>query len=111
MTRFLDVRLSATGGELAAEVSINQGSSIADYQSLAINQFLSDIKGMHVLIGTHGFNVNRADGIACLSHWEGLLQLELPSVFVGLLWPGDSVGRTDLIILKSPGSRTMPAAV
>ena len=52
MTRFLDVRLSATGGDLAAEVSINQGSSIADYQSLAINQFLSDIKGMHVLIGT-----------------------------------------------------------
>jgi hypothetical protein len=102
MTRFLDVRLSATGGDLATEVSINQGTSIADYQSVALNQFLSDIKGMHVLIGTHGFNVNRADGIACLSNWEGLLQLEPPSVFVGLLWPGDSVWAHGLDYAEEP---------
>jgi len=56
-----------------------------------INQLRSDVRGQHVLIGTHGYNVNRADGIACLSNWEGLLQLTSPSVFVGLLWPGDSV--------------------
>jgi hypothetical protein len=52
---------------------------------------LSDIQGRHVLIATHGFNVDRANGIACLSNWEGLLQLAPPSVFIGLLWPGDSV--------------------
>jgi hypothetical protein len=35
--------------------------------------------------------VNRADGIDRLSNWERNLQLALPSVFVGLLWPGDSI--------------------
>src|SRR5947209_3806659 len=91
MTRFLDVRLDRTGGNLAASVAVNQGTSITDYQSLNAGQLLNDIRGRHVLIGTHGYNVNRADGIAHLSNWEGLLQLAPPSVFVGLLWPGDSI--------------------
>ena len=91
MTRFLDVRLDPVGGILAASVAINQGTTINDYQSLDINQLLSDIRGQHVLIGTHGYNVNRADGIAHLSNWEGLLEFTSPSIFVGLLWPGDSV--------------------
>lgn len=91
MTRFLDVRLDPVGGNLATSVAISQGTSINNYQSLDITQFLSDIQGMHVLVGAHGFNVNRADGIAHLSNWEGLLQLLSPSIFVGLLWPGDSI--------------------
>lgn len=91
MTRFLDVRLSPVGGDLAASVAIHQGTDIGNYQSLALAQLLSDIQGRHVLLVAHGFNVNRADGIAHLSNWEGLLQLAPPSVFVGLLWPGDSV--------------------
>jgi hypothetical protein len=92
MTRFLDVRLDPVGGDLAASMAINQGTSINDYQSLDINRLISDIRGQHVLIGTHGYNVNRADGIAHLSNWEGLLKLApLSSSFVGVLWPGDSV--------------------
>src|ERR1700677_1456898 len=91
MTRFLDVRLDPVGGNLATSVSINQGTTINDYQSFAITQLISDIRGKHVLIGTHGFNVNRADGIACLSNWEQLLDLTSPAIFVGLLWPGDSI--------------------
>jgi hypothetical protein len=91
MTRFLDVRLWPVGGLLASQVAIMQGTSINDYQSLDKNQLLTDIRGHHVLIGTHGFNVDRASGIACLSNWEGLLDLGSPAVFVGLLWPGDSI--------------------
>src|SRR5208282_5876903 len=91
MTRFLDVRLSPTGGDLAASVALNQGTAIGNYQSMDKAQLVTDIRGRHVLIATHGFNVNRADGIAHLSNWERLLQLAPPSVFVGLLWPGDSI--------------------
>jgi hypothetical protein len=91
VTRFLDVRLDPLGGELAASVAINQGTSINNYQSLAQAQLLADIRGQNVLIGTHGYHVNRANGIACLSNWEGLLQLAPPAIFVGLLWPGDSI--------------------
>jgi len=91
MTRFLDVRLSAVGGGLAASVALNQGCEIGNYRSLNQAQLLSDIRGRHVLIATHGFNVDRAAGVACLSNWERLLQLAAPSVFLGLLWPGDSI--------------------
>jgi hypothetical protein len=91
MTQFIDLRLSAVGGELARTPSVNQGTNIGDYTGLSQNVLLDSIKGQNVLIATHGFNVNRADGISCLSNWAGLLQLPQSSVFVGLLWPGDSV--------------------
>lgn len=91
MTRFLDCRMNPVGGELSTAVAVNQGTTIDDYTGLALADLLSAIQGQNVLIATHGFNVNRADGIASLSNWEGLLQLPPASVFVGLLWPGDSV--------------------
>jgi Alpha/beta hydrolase of unknown function (DUF900) len=91
MTRFIDTRLDPVGGNLATSVALNQGTSLSDYQSLDISQLRSDIRGRHVLFATHGFHINRAEGIACLSNWEGLLQLTPPSIFVGLLWPGDSI--------------------
>jgi hypothetical protein len=91
MTPFLDVRLSPVGGGLAASVALNQLSDTGNYQSLDKAQLLTDIEGRNVLIATHGFNVNRADGIAHLSNWEKLLRLDPPAAFVGILWPGDSV--------------------
>jgi len=92
MTQFLDVRLSAVGGGLATAVGVSQATSSNNYQSMDPGQLRDGIKGRHVLIATHGFNVDRAAGIACLSNWESLLQLPQPySAFVGLLWPGDSV--------------------
>lgn len=91
MTRFLDVRASAVGGGLASGVAVNKGTQIADYRTLDLPEFLSDIAGRHVLIAIHGFNVDRAAGIACLANWERLLQLPPQSAFLGLLWPGDSV--------------------
>jgi hypothetical protein len=91
MTQFLDVRLSAVGGGLAASVAVNQGAGIGNYTGLRLSDLLASIRGRNVLIATHGYNVDRADGIASLSNWESLLQLPPSSVFVGLLWPGDSV--------------------
>jgi hypothetical protein len=91
MTQFIDVRLSSVGGGLAASVAVFQGTTIADYTGLNPAELLASIQGQHVLIATHGFNVDRAAGIACLSNWESRLQLPPPSAFVGLLWPGDSV--------------------
>ena len=91
MTQFLDLRIQPVGGGLATAVSINQGTSISDYTGLSLNDLLDSIQGRHVLIATHGFNVNRSDGVDCLSNWESLLQPHPFPGFVGLLWPGDSV--------------------
>jgi len=43
-----------------------------------------------VLLGTHGFNVNRAEGISNLSHWNQWVQLGPNGFFVGVLWSGDA---------------------
>jgi hypothetical protein len=92
MSLFLDLRIQPVGGGLANSVGIHQGTSINDYAGLSLKELLAVIQGRHVLIAAHGFNVNRADGIACLSNWNMLLQLPRPySAFLGLLWPGDSV--------------------
>jgi Alpha/beta hydrolase of unknown function (DUF900) len=93
MTPFLDVRVSSSGGPLANTVSFYQGSSIGDYQSITRQQLLATLRGRNVLIGTHGFNVNRGDGVYCLDTWGKLLLQFDPrfDVFLGLVWPGDSV--------------------
>jgi hypothetical protein len=91
MTQFLDLRLQAVGGGLAATVGINQSLAGGVYQSLPLSDLLASVRGRHVLLVAHGFNVNRADGIASLSNWESLLQLPPASAFIGLLWPGDSI--------------------
>jgi len=90
MTLFLDVRLNAVGGQLARVVNLFQGTSTDDYVTISRQQMLDAVQWKNVLIGTHGFNVDRADGIACLNNWGSLLQLSSQDVFIGLLWPGDS---------------------
>lgn len=91
MTKFLDVRLQPVGGDLAARVATCQGSNIGNYTGLMMGDLAAAIRGRHLLIATHGFNVNRADGIACLANWESILQLPPASAFLGLLWPGNSI--------------------
>jgi len=91
MTTFLDVRVSPVGGNPALNVAVNEGTSLANYTGVTLSEFQNGILGKHLLIATHGFNVDRESGIACLSNWEGLLHLPAPSAFLGLLWPGDSV--------------------
>jgi Alpha/beta hydrolase of unknown function (DUF900) len=90
MTRFLDVRLWPVGGPLRTDVNINQGDSYT-YTGLSEAKLLSDIRGQDVLIGVHGFNVSRPDGVAHLSNWESLLHIGPSGVFVGVVWPGDSI--------------------
>ncbi len=93
MTRFLDVRTWKVGGPLAHRVAVFHGTSIDDYTGYDEAQLTKDISGQNVLLVTHGFNVNRQDGIACLSNWESLILQQLPLnwIFIGILWPGDSI--------------------
>jgi hypothetical protein len=91
MTQFLDVRIQSVGGELARQVALCQGTSLANYTGMTLGDLGNAIQGRHVLIATHGFNVDRGNGIASLANWAGLLQLGPNAASVGLLWPGDSV--------------------
>jgi len=93
MTRFLDVRTWRVGGPLSHRIAVCHGTSIHDYTGYDEALLKQEICGQHVLIVTHGFNVDRKDGIACLSNWEGLILQQLPPgwLYIGILWPGDSI--------------------
>jgi esterase/lipase superfamily enzyme len=91
MTLFLDVRTWPVGGDLANTVATNSGTSLANYSGIKLTDLTAAIRGKNVLIGIHGFRVNREAGIQSFSNWEALLDLPQPAIFIGLLWPGDSV--------------------
>jgi predicted alpha/beta hydrolase family esterase len=97
MAYFINLRSHPVGGWLdtAAEVKIQLSPppTATGFNQPPVDavEFLAHVQGQHVLIGTHGFNVNFADGVAALSYWSTLLLLPDPAVFVGVLWPGDSV--------------------
>jgi hypothetical protein len=83
----LDLRAWANGGPVAASVAIFDD----DGTRLDEPTFASRISGKHLVLVTHGFNVKAEDGIVALEGWKQLAALKDPCVYVGLLWPGDSL--------------------
>lgn len=94
MTYFIDVRADSSGGNPVGSVSDVVVRTDADPNPSPANPFgpalFQAVQGRDVLLGTHGFHVNRSDGIARLSHWTEWLEFGPNVFFVGVLWPGDS---------------------
>ena len=94
MTYFIDLRADSKGGnpvpdENSIVVRTDSNPNPNPTQPLT-PALVAAIQGRDVLLGTHGFNVNRGDGIYNLSHWAQWLNLGDNGFFVGVLWPGDS---------------------
>jgi hypothetical protein len=94
LTYFIDLRADSAGGNPVAtvdDVVIRTDAEPDPNPSTSLGpELIQSIQGRDVLLGTHGFHVNRANGIANLSHWNQWLQLGPNGFFVGVLWPGDS---------------------
>jgi hypothetical protein len=99
MTYFLNTRTSAVGGDVASQVTVLQvtninitpGAPTPNMTIVPAANLVRAIVGKNVLLGTHGFKVSQSDGILSLGNWGGsLVQLGGSSIFVGILWPGDS---------------------
>jgi hypothetical protein len=92
------MRTNPVGGDVSGAVAVAQvnGISIAPGAPAPTMTIVpptmlgNDAAGKNVLLATHGFKVDQADGIVCLGNWETLLQLDKSFMFVGVLWPGDS---------------------
>jgi hypothetical protein len=94
VTYFIDLRADSAGGNPVANFSdvvvrteVEQNPNPSRSLEPAL---LQAIQGRDVLLAAHGFHVNRADGIANLSHWTRWLDLGANGFFVGVLWPGDA---------------------
>ena len=94
MTYFIDLRADSVGGNPVAStddvVVRTEGQQNPNPSTPLAPELVRSIQGRDVLLGTHGFHVNRADGIGNLSHWAKWVQPGLNGLFVGVLWPGDS---------------------
>jgi len=94
VTYFIDVRAEGAGGSPVGDVHgvvIRTDAQPDPNPSQPLDAALVQaVQGRDVLLGTHGFHVNRANGISYLSHWHEWLQLGDNGFFVGVLWPGDS---------------------
>ncbi len=94
MTYFIDLRADSAGGNLVAgvgDIVVRTEQQPNPNPAVPFDPALMQaIQGRDVLLGTHGFNVNRAGGISNLGHWAEWLQLGANGYFVGVLWPGDS---------------------
>lgn len=86
MPIFIDLRQIPSGGSVASHPRI-----LVDGQVLIGDaEFASRVQGFHLVLATHGFNVDAAAGISHLSLWSRNVQLPGPTLFIGVLWPGDS---------------------
>jgi len=94
VTYFIDLRADSAGGNPVADASgvvIRKDTQANPNPSQPLDaELVQAVQGRDVLLGTHGFHVNRANGINNLSQWNQWLQLGGNAVFVGVLWPGDS---------------------
>jgi hypothetical protein len=94
VTYFIDLRADSVGGNPVAgadDVVVRTEAQQNPNPSTPLApQLVQSIQGRDVLLGTHGFHVNRGDGIGNLSHWAKWVQPGPNGFFVGVLWPGDS---------------------
>jgi hypothetical protein len=94
VTYFIDLRADSAGGNPVADIGSivvrSEEQPNPNPSTPLTPTLIQAIQGRDVLLGTHGFNVNRADGIANLSHWSEWLRLGANGFFVGVLWPGDA---------------------
>jgi hypothetical protein len=94
MTYFIDLRADSAGGNPVADdrdIVIRSDTQRNPNPSAPLEpDLIQAVQGRDLLLGTHGFHVNRDNGIDNLSCWQQWLQLGDNGLFVGVLWPGDS---------------------
>ena len=92
MTYFLNFRAQNVGGAVV-DPYLLAGDGAAQPPALAIvpqAQIPSIVAGKNLLFATHGFNVSYQAGAGSLGNLDRYLSLSAPSLFIGMLWPGDS---------------------
>jgi hypothetical protein len=94
VTYFIDLRADSVGGNpvagMDAVVVRTETQQNPNPASPLGPELVRSIQGRDVLLGTHGFHVNRGDGIGNLAHWAKWVQFGPNGLFIGVLWPGDS---------------------
>lgn len=86
MTLFIDLRATPSGGVCATEATLWDNGT----KPVSVSEFAERIRGRDLVLATHGFNVSRGEGVKSLSLWAQSCQLPSSSLFIGVVWAGDS---------------------
>ncbi len=91
MTLYLSFRTGAVGGSIVdGQVLEGDGTRpVPSQREVGASEIAERVSGRNVLLGVHGFNVNREEGMRSLGRLEPHLGLGSSDVFLGVLWPGD----------------------
>lgn len=93
MTYFLNFRASNVGGPVI-DPQLLEGDGTVNplhWSVVSADQIPSRFAGRNILFAAHGFNVSQQQGACSLGLLGSYLNLPSLDVFVGVLWPGDSV--------------------
>jgi hypothetical protein len=94
MTYFIDLRAESAGGDPVPgvrDIVIRTDAQPNPNPAAPMDaDLIQQIQGRDVLLGTHGFHVNRSAGMSNLGHWSNWLHLGDNGFFVAVLWPGDA---------------------
>jgi hypothetical protein len=88
---FLNFRTGAVGGAVV-DPYLLRGDGTTQPPSVAVvtwPEVPGLLAGKDILFVTHGFNVNYEDGAGSLGRLDQYLNLQAPSLCIGMLWPGD----------------------
>jgi len=91
VTYFLTFRVQEIGGSVVDPYLV-EGDGTAVPPSLSVIpswRVAAIVAGKQLLFATHRFNVSRSAGASALGQLDGYLNLAPPSLFIGVLWPGD----------------------
>ena len=91
MTYFLNFRAGGVGGPVVDPYLLSGDGTVNPATLTVVDwaQVPSILAGKNILFVAHGFNVSYQAGATTLGLLERYLALQPPSLFVGVLWPGD----------------------
>lgn len=94
MTFFLNFRTHSVGGAVNTNPQLYEGlgdRAQSGWTLIPQTQLRAMFAGKSVLFGVHGFNVTQSNGVVSLGLLDHYMSLAGSSLFVAVLWPGDSV--------------------
>jgi pimeloyl-ACP methyl ester carboxylesterase len=91
MTFFLSFRNSRAGILIRKIPFVYRASEDLQLTALDLATLKAAVDGRHILFGIHGYNNSEAEGKCSLHRLSQALALPSDAVFIGVLWPGDSL--------------------
>jgi pimeloyl-ACP methyl ester carboxylesterase len=91
MTLFLSFRNSRAGILIKQSPFIYRASDNFELKMVALPTLKSEAAGRDILFAIHGYNNSEAEAICALTRLSQTLDLPSDALFIGILWPGDSL--------------------